>query len=67
MYLQGVLPWQSSKWVAPPPEVIERIRQEAGTHEGPVGEDAAPPAGDIASKDSQDEGDGRTEKAEESV
>lgn len=31
MYLQGVLPWESSKWIAPPPEEIARIRKEAGT------------------------------------
>lgn len=32
MYIQGVLPWQSAAWVAPPPEEIARIRKEAGTH-----------------------------------
>jgi hypothetical protein len=31
MYLSGVLPWQSRKWVAPPPEEIARIRKAAGT------------------------------------
>ncbi|ETN45700.1 uncharacterized protein HMPREF1541_09533 [Cyphellophora europaea CBS 101466] len=31
MYISGVLPWKSSKWVAPPPEEIARIRKEAGT------------------------------------
>src|ERR1700761_6857343 len=33
MYIQGVLPWKSYKWVAPPPEEIARIRAEAGTGE----------------------------------
>lgn len=33
MYLSGVLPWKSSKWEAPPPEEITRIRKEAGTHD----------------------------------
>lgn len=36
MYISGVLPWQSSKWVAPPPEEIARIRQDAGTHDAPL-------------------------------
>jgi MFS transporter, SP family, sugar:H+ symporter len=31
MYIQGVLPWKSSEWVAPPPEEIARIRAAAGT------------------------------------
>lgn len=44
MYLQGVLPWKSAKWEAPPPEEIARIRKEAGTHDDmPVeGNDIAP-------------------------
>ena len=33
MYIQGVLPWKSSEWVAPPPEEIARIRAAAGTGE----------------------------------
>ncbi len=33
MYIQNVLPWKSSKWVAPPPDEIARIRAEAGTME----------------------------------
>jgi MFS transporter, SP family, sugar:H+ symporter len=60
MYLQGVLPWKSSKWVAPPPEEIERIRQEAGTHDGPVDDDQAP-------KDSQESGDAPGEKVEDAA
>ena len=28
MYLTKVKPWESSKWVAPPPEEIARIKQE---------------------------------------
>lgn len=36
MYLQGVVPWQSSKWIAPPPHEIARIRAEAGTGDVPV-------------------------------
>ena len=39
MYLSNVLPWKSSKWQAPPPEEIARIRKEAGTHDAPVPED----------------------------
>ena len=39
MYLEGVIPWHSSKWVAPPPEEISRIRKEAGTHDGPMAAD----------------------------
>ncbi|KAK9779625.1 putative Major facilitator superfamily (MFS) profile domain-containing protein [Seiridium cardinale] len=31
MYVEHVNPRKSSKWVAPPPEVMERIRKEAGT------------------------------------
>lgn len=31
MYIQGVLPWESSKWIAPPPDQIAKIRAEAGT------------------------------------
>ena len=34
MYIQGVLPWNSSKWIAPPPDQIAKIRAEAGTAEG---------------------------------
>jgi len=33
MYLTGVRPWKSSKWIPPPPEEIARIRREAGTAE----------------------------------
>lgn len=39
MYLSGVKPWNSTKWEAPPPEEIARIRTEAGTHDGPPVED----------------------------
>jgi SP family sugar:H+ symporter-like MFS transporter len=38
MYILGVKPWQSSSWVAPPPEEIAKIRREAGTAEGDVAE-----------------------------
>jgi hypothetical protein len=31
MYIQGVLPWKSSEWVAPDPAEIARIRAAAGT------------------------------------
>lgn len=43
MYILNVRPWKSSSWVPPPPEEIARIRREAGTAEGDLGE-----AGDIA-------------------
>ncbi|KAF2167189.1 hypothetical protein M409DRAFT_66223 [Zasmidium cellare ATCC 36951] len=36
MYISGVLPWNSSKWIAPPPEEIARIRTEAGVHDAPL-------------------------------
>jgi hypothetical protein len=39
MYLSNVLPWQSSSWVAPPPEEIARIRAAAGTHEPTLAEE----------------------------
>lgn len=41
MYLSNVRPWKSSQWVAPPPEEIARIRQEAGTHEAALAEEGA--------------------------
>lgn len=31
MYLERVSPMKSTKWVAPPPEEMSRIRKEAGT------------------------------------
>jgi SP family sugar:H+ symporter-like MFS transporter len=34
MYIEKVTPWKSTKWVAPPPHEIARIRKAAGTHEG---------------------------------
>jgi SP family sugar:H+ symporter-like MFS transporter len=34
MYILKVTPWKSSKWVAPSPHEIVRIRKAAGTHEG---------------------------------
>lgn len=40
MYLSNVLPWQSAKWVAPPPEEIARIRAQAGTNEAALAEEA---------------------------
>jgi SP family sugar:H+ symporter-like MFS transporter len=40
MYVQHVDPRKSSKWIAPPPEEIARIRREAGT-----GEDVFPSTG----------------------
>lgn len=30
MYLEHVKPWQSSKWVPPPPEHMANIRRKAG-------------------------------------
>jgi hypothetical protein len=38
MYILGVKPWQSAKWVAPPPEEIAKIRRDAGTAEDSVAE-----------------------------
>lgn len=42
MYIQRVNPWHSSKWVAPTPEKIARIRREAHGETGdvPVEKDA---------------------------
>jgi SP family sugar:H+ symporter-like MFS transporter len=34
MYIEKVVPWQSTKWVAPPPEVMDQIREKAGTGGG---------------------------------
>lgn len=39
MYVEHVNPRKSSKWVAPPPEEMDKIRKEAGT------EVSTPPAG----------------------
>jgi SP family sugar:H+ symporter-like MFS transporter len=36
MYIQKVVPWQSNKWVAPPPSEMARIRAEAGTGDVPL-------------------------------
>ena len=65
MYLSDVLPWNSSKWIAPPPEEINRIRAEAGTHDDPeVAAQAtavAPPAINVEGKTSQrDSGESHT-------
>lgn len=38
MYLSNVLPWKSSKWEAPPPEEISRIRKEAGVNDAALAE-----------------------------
>lgn len=37
MYIEKVIPWESSKWIAPPPHEIARIRRAAGTHEDTAG------------------------------
>jgi MFS transporter, SP family, sugar:H+ symporter len=36
MYIQKVIPWQSSKWIAPPASEIGRIRARAGTGDVPL-------------------------------
>ena len=42
MYILGVKPWNSQKWVAPPPHEIAQIRAAAGTGEHPVETGEAP-------------------------
>ncbi|KAI5356923.1 Putative major facilitator, sugar transporter, major facilitator superfamily [Septoria linicola] len=44
MYLSNVLPWKSSKWEAPPPEEISRIRKEAGANDAALAEHGEGPA-----------------------
>lgn len=39
MYIQGVPPRKSSKWVPPPAEEMARIRREAGTESAPADEE----------------------------
>ena len=60
MYLLGVKPWQSSQWVAPPPEEIAKIRREAGTAEGDVAE-----AGEILPVPDRSSDESSAEKEEE--
>ncbi|KAK5560225.1 hexose transporter hxt5 [Exophiala xenobiotica] len=63
MYLLGVKPWNSQKWVAPPPEEIAKIRREAGTETGvaeagevqPIATGAAEPARDSESTQGEKE------------
>ena len=69
MYLMNVIPWESSKWVAPPPEEIARIRKEAGTHDAALAEEGAEiqaqrSLGEIEpeQKDSLESGDTEAEK-----
>ncbi|KXT18611.1 hypothetical protein AC579_9838 [Pseudocercospora musae] len=68
MYLSNVLPWKSSKWVAPPPEEINRIRKEAGTHDAMDVEDGINQApingGNHAHKDSYETGSLHQEKTD---
>lgn len=51
MYIEKVKPWKSSKWVAPPPSEIARIRREAGTGEG----DAENGSGDLHDEEKKEE------------
>ena len=40
MYLDSNLKaWNSSRWIAPPPEEIARIRAAAGTHDAALAEE----------------------------
>jgi sugar porter (SP) family MFS transporter len=63
MYLLGVKPWDSQKWIAPPPEEIAKIRREAGTENGvaeagevqPIATGAAEPARDSESTQAEKE------------
>ncbi len=71
MYIQGVLPWESSKWVAPSPDQIAMIRAEAGTSEaidpeiGLARGDSAIQAMQASEKDSMDSESTSREKMEE--
>ena len=68
MYLSGVKPWKSASWLAPAPEEIDRIRKEAGTHDGALAEQGdqilAQSNGDAA-KDSLESGETGAEKQTE--
>ena len=68
MYLSNVTPWKSSSWVAPAPDEIDRIRKEAGTHDGAMAEEGdqilAQNNGDAA-KDSLESGETGAEKQAE--
>lgn len=44
IYIERVRPWKSSKWVAPPPEEMERIRKQAGTDVEANGKETNGPA-----------------------
>ena len=60
MYLSGVMPWKSSKWEAPPPEEISRIRKEAGVEPDGVAENGLAAGG----RGSDETGEISTEKAD---
>ncbi|CAK1360122.1 High-affinity fructose transporter ght6 [Cercospora beticola] len=60
MYLSGVMPWKSSKWEAPPPEEISRIRKEAGVDSDGVAENGLAAGG----RGSDETGEISTEKAD---
>ena len=70
MYLSNVLPMKSSKWIAPPPEEIARIRAEAGTHDAALAEQGDQLQGDRSTgvepeQDSLDSGEVEENKQEE--
>lgn len=67
MYIQNVLPWKSSEWVAPPPEEIARIRAEAGTAEAHDAEIGVARAGDNAPVPEKDSMDSDTTHGEKTV
>lgn len=46
MYLEKVPPWNSSKWIAPPPDELDAIRRKAGTADAPV--DGSLGAGEVS-------------------
>ncbi|KIX06485.1 uncharacterized protein Z518_04461 [Rhinocladiella mackenziei CBS 650.93] len=58
MYILGIKPWESRKWVAPPPEEITKIRREAGTEDN-VAEagESQPPVANGANDDANAEKD----------
>ena len=53
MYIQKVVPWKSSKWVAPPPSELARIRNEAGTGDVPLDVGEQPDRGQSLGGDTQ--------------
>ena len=70
MYLSNVPPWNSAKWEAPSLEEMDRIRKEAGTHDGALAEEGEIQTqengeAENGNKDSYESGESNGEKQEE--